>query len=138
MRFLILLPILVFALVGCSKKQTTQPVEQAAATNTTDQAEQPAEQPEEQPAEMVAEQPAEQPDGQPADLSGVQQNLQSQDYNAAVDALGAANMAQMTPEQKKAYQDQLYRSLDFLRQQAEKDARAQEAYQRLGRKMMGR
>lgn len=150
MKALYLLPFvtLALALVGCSKKEAAGPAEgDAAATNTTEQAEQaaePAAEPAvepayESPAEMAAERP-EQLEGAAvsAEVNSASQSLNASDYDSAVDSLANAGTAKMTPEQQAAYNAQLYRTLDALRQKAESDARAQQAYERAGRKLMGR
>lgn len=130
------------ALVGCSKKEEAAvPAEgDAAETNAVEQAEQPTEEPTESVAEMAPETPPEEMEGAPvsADVSSVPQSLQAADYDAAADTLATAGKAQMTPEQQAAYNRQLYNTLDALRQKAESDARAQQAYERMGKKLMGR
>lgn len=150
MKVLSVLPAvaLLLVLVGCSKKEAAGPAEgDAGATNAAEQAEQPAEAPAEAPVETPTESVAEmapetlegiEQSAASADVSSVSQSLQSADYDAAADTLAAAGKAKMTPEQQAAYNAQLYRTLDALRQKAETDARAKEAYERAGRKLMGR
>jgi hypothetical protein len=74
------------------------------------------------------------------DLDSIPLTLENQDYNTAINQLGAMGQVQgqMTDAQRKAYQQQLWQAQEYLREQAKRDASAQEAYERLGRQMMGR
>ena len=141
MRILIILPLLALGLAGCSKKESADVSQETPATNDQAAADQAVAEPAAEPAPA---EPAPAPD--PAvdnamiaqDLNAVPDTLQKQDFDGAVDALSAANLAAQTDEQKRAYQEQLYRTLEALQKQAETDAKAREAYERLGRRTMGR
>lgn len=134
---ILLFSLMVIALAGCSKKAPAADAADASgATNEQAAAEPGAEG---APAEPAPAEPSTVDNAQIAqDLNAVPDTLQKQDYDNAVDTLTAANMTAQTDAQKQAYQDQLYRALDYLRQKAESDARAKEAYERLGKRMMGR
>jgi hypothetical protein len=128
-------------LAGCSKQEQSdaQAIPEAApeAVPEADQAEAAAVQ-EDAPALEIA--PSEYADNPlvTSDLSSVSEHLQNQDYDTAVANLLMVNMAPKNEAQQQAYRDQMYYTLEYLRQRAEQDARAQEAYQKLGRGLMGR
>ena len=134
---ILLVSLMMVALAACSKKEpAADAADASAATNEQAAATEPGAEP--APADAAPAEPA-QADAQiAADLNAVPDTLQKQEYDNAVDTLTAAGMTAQSEDQKRAYQEQLYRSLDYLRQKAESDARAKEAYERLGRRMMGR
>jgi hypothetical protein len=72
------------------------------------------------------------------DLNGVTATLQNQDYDAAVNTLAAVSLVRMTPEQQRAYHQQLYQAQELLLQRANSDPRARQAYENLGKKVTGR
>ena len=139
MKMVLLCPLLAVALAGCSKKEVAADDSQPPASTNTEAA-----------AEPAPEQPAPAADAAPApevqvvdvqiskDLNALPDTLKNQDYDAAVDTLTAAKLAAMSEDQRRAYMEQMYKTLQYLQQKAETDARAQEAYQKLGRRMMGR
>jgi Skp family chaperone for outer membrane proteins len=138
MRTLVFGLLLSLGLAACSKKEVAVDASDPAAGTNADQVT--AETPPAEPA------PAEAPPAQDVqvveviaqDLNAVPETLEKQNYDGAVDALTAAKLTAGTPEQVKAYREQLYRAIEYLQKKAETDAKAQEAYQRLGKQMMGR
>jgi len=128
-------------LAGCSKPVSYLPAEGEEPADIAD--DQQAAYPD--PAPAAAPAPAYQAqvpagDAVSQDLSSIQLVLENQDYNTAVNQLGAmgAMQGQMTDAQKQAYQQQLWQAQEYLREQAKRDAGAQQAYDRLGRQAMGR
>jgi hypothetical protein len=124
--------------VGCSRKDAAADTPQVAAATNADgtAADAPAEAPPAEPApapdtgggqELIAQ-----------DLSTIPETLQKQNYDGAMDTLTAAQLTAGTPEQVKAYREQLYRTLEYLQQKKDTDAKAAEAYEKLGRRTMGR
>jgi PBP1b-binding outer membrane lipoprotein LpoB len=111
-----------------------------------------APQPEAEPAEAQDQQaanpapapppPVQMPAGDAVsqDLDSIPLTLQNQDYNTAVNQLGAMGhvQGQMTEAQRRAYQQQLFETQQYLLEQSKQNAAAKEAYDRLGKQMMGR
>lgn len=141
MKIPVLCAALVALAVGCSKQQDPA-VPQVEVTNSAPAEEQAAVDPAANPAPEAA--PAPMPEVLPdnaqiaQDLGSVGTSLQSQEYDAAVDNLAVIRQVPMNDAQRQAYQDQLYQTMEYLRQRAENDARARAAYQRLGRSVTGR
>jgi hypothetical protein len=125
--------VLALGLVACSKKEVAVDASEQATTTNADQAAAEA-----APADAAPAQDVQTVEVIAQDLNAVPETLQKQDYDGAVDTLTAAKLTAATPEQEKAYREQLYRTLEYLQKKAETDAKAQEAYQKLGRRMMGR
>jgi len=126
-----LLTLLAFA--GCSKKTTEAPppaVEQAAVPTNT-----PAAQPL-PPAQIANVQQVN------ASWDAVSQNIAKQNYDDAVRAWVAMDQAQRQAQMNDAvrleYARRAYQAQEALRIKAQTDAKAREAYQALGRVMMGR
>ena len=125
------------ALLGCSKKTT-----EAAAPPAVEQAAIPTNAPA----------PAPQQSASPAQIANVQQvnanwdavskNIANQNYDEVVRAWVAMDLAQrqaqMNEAARKEYARRAYQMQETLRQKAQTDAKAREAYQALGRVMMGR
>jgi len=123
--------------VGCSKKEAEAPapavVEQAAAPTNS-------------PAPQEATPPVQ------AQVANVQQvnanwdavskDIAAQNYDNAVRAWVAMDLAQrqtqMNEAARKEYARRAYQMQEALREKARTDAKAREAYQALGRVMMGR
>jgi hypothetical protein len=124
---------------GCSKPVSYLPAEgeEPADAAADQQAAYPAPAPAPAPVPQ-AQVPA--GDAVSQDLNSIQLVLENQDYNTAVNQLGAmsAMQGQMTDAQRQAYQQQLWQAQEYLREQAKRDANAQQAYERLGKQMMGR
>jgi len=124
------------ALVGCSKETSEAPPAPAVQ-----QAEVP------QPATPAPVTPA--PSVQIANVQQVNANwdavskdISSQNYDNAVRAWVSLDQAQRQAQMNEAvrteYLRRAYQAQEALRQKAETDAKAREAYQALGRVMMGR
>ena len=77
-----------------------------------------------------------------ANWDAVSKNIANQNYDDAVRAWVAMDQAQrqaqMTEALRKEYARRAYQAQEALRQKAETDPKAREAYQALGRVMMGR
>jgi hypothetical protein len=143
MRLIALLSVLALGLVGCSKKEA--PAADVAQDPAAATAETPAEAPAEAPTEAAAPAPeantteAAVEGGQLSqDLNAVPGSLEQANYDTAIENLAAVGYAPKTEAQEQAYQDQLRRTMEYLRQKAETDAAARAAYQKLGRATMGR
>ncbi len=123
--------------VGCSKKQTEAPppanVEQAAFPTN---APAPAPQQSAPPAQIANVQQVN------ANWDAVSKNIANQNYDDAVRAWVAMDLAQrqaqMNEAVRKEYARRAYQAQEALREKAQTDAKAREAYQALGRVMMGR
>lgn len=132
MRALILLPVVALALTGCSKDESSdlilppedEPLEEQAAAA--------------QPAPQAAPVPAPASDVVMQDLNAIPANLDSGNYDAAVTSLSAMRHVEMDAAQKQAYRQSMFDTQQYLLQQAQSDPKAQEAYNRLGRQVMGR
>jgi len=123
--------------VGCSKKQAEAPppanVEQAAVPTN---APAPAPQQSAPPAQIANVQQVN------ANWDAVSKNIANQNYDDAVRAWVAMDLAQrqaqMNEAVRKEYARRAYQAQEALREKAQTDAKAREAYQALGRVMMGR
>jgi ADP-ribosylglycohydrolase len=77
-----------------------------------------------------------------ANWDAVSQQIANQDYDNAVRQAIQLNRAQQQAQLSEAvrneYARRLYQAQEALRQKAETDAKAREAYQKLGQAMMGR
>lgn len=125
--------VVLLAVVGCSKKEVEAPppaVEQAAVP-TNAPAAQPAPTPQIANVQQVN-----------ASWDAVSQNIAKQNYDDAVRAWVAMDMAQRQAQMNEAvrleYARRAYQAQEALRLKAQTDAKAREAYQALGRVMMGR
>jgi len=123
--------------LGCSKKTTeaaSPPPVERAATPTNVPATQTA-----QPAQAAGVQQVQQVN---ANWDTVSKNIANQNYEDAVRAWVALDLAQrqaqMNDAARKEYARRAYQMQEALRQKAQTDAKAREAYQALGRVMMGR
>lgn len=118
--------------VGCSKKEAEVPpppvAEQPAAPVNTPPA--PAT-PSFQNVQQVQ-----------ASWDAVSQNIANQNYDNAIRMWAemdrAQRQAQMAAAVRQEYEQRFYQAREALRQKAETDAKAREAYQALGRAMTGR
>jgi hypothetical protein len=118
--------------VGCSKKEAEVPpppvAEQPAAPVNTPAA--PAT-PSFQNVQQVQ-----------ASWDAVSQNIANQNYDNAIRMWAemdrAQRQAQMAAAVRQEYEQRFYQAREALRQKAETDAKAREAYQALGRAMTGR
>lgn len=125
------------AFLGCSKKTTEAApppaVEQAAAPTNVPAAQSA------QPAPAAAVQQVQQVN---ANWDTVSKNIANQNYEDAVRAWVALDLAQrqaqMNDAARKEYARRAYQMQEALRLKAQTDAKAREAYQALGRVMMGR
>jgi len=119
---------------GCSKKTTEAPLspvaEQPAAKEAT------AAPPAAAPVQLRTVQQVN------AGWDGVSKQIANQNYDNAVRAWVAMDQAQKQATMNEAlraeYARRAYLAQEALRQKAETDAKAREAYQALGRVMMGR
>jgi hypothetical protein len=120
-------------LVGCSKKQETPP------TPAVEQSPAPAEAPKAEAASPAAVANVQQVTAQ---WDAVSQQIANQEYENAVRAWAqldkAQKQAQMDEAARKEYQRRLYFAQEALRQKAQTDPKAREAYQAMGRAAMGR
>ncbi len=121
-------------LAGCSKPVSYEPQPEAEPADAQDQQ---AAYPEPAPPPPV-QMPA--GDAVLQDLDSIPLTLENQDYNTAVNQLGAMGhvQGQMTEAQRQAYQQQLFQTQQYLLEQSKQNAAAKEAYDRLGKQMMGR
>lgn len=121
------------ALVGCSKKVETPPAPALEQSPT------PAEAPKAEAASPAAMANVQQVN---AKWDAVSQQIANQDYDNAIRAWAqmekAQKQAQMDEAVRKEYQRRLYFAQEALRQKAQTDPKAREAYQALGRAVMGR
>jgi hypothetical protein len=118
-------------LVGCSKKEPEAPpqvVEQPAAPVAAPAAQST---PSVQNVQQVK-----------ASWDAVSQTIAKQDYDNAIRMWAALDKAQRQAQMNEAvrqeYERRFYEAREALRQKAETDARAREAYQALGRAITGR
>jgi len=122
------------ASVGCSKKEAEVTPAPASQPAEVPQANAPA-----QPATAVQIANEQQVS---AHWDNVSKEITTQNYDNAVRAWVALDQAkrqaQMTEAMRAEYARRAYLAQEALRQKAETDARAREAYQALGRVMMGR
>jgi hypothetical protein len=125
------------AFVGCSKKTTDAappPAVEQAAAPTNSLAAQSA-----QPAQAASAQQVQQVN---ANWDAVSKDIAAQNYDNAVRAWVAMDLAQrqaqLNEAARKEYARRAFQMQEALRQKAETDAKAREAYQALGRVMMGR
>jgi hypothetical protein len=72
------------------------------------------------------------------DLNNIQVSLESDNYDSAVSSLSAIRHVNMTPEQERAYRQQLQLTQQYLLQRMQNDQAARDAYNRLGKQTMGR
>ena len=121
---------------GCSKKATQTPppaAEQASVLEST---------PKESPPVSAAPAPMVNAQQVNANWDAVSKNVANQDYDNAVRMWvqmdQAQKQAQMTEALRQEYARRAYQMQESLRQKAETDAKAREAYRALGRIMMGR
>jgi hypothetical protein len=122
------------ALVGCSKKASEAPPAPAVEPAQVPQANAPAQSP---PSVQIAN--VQQVN---ANWDAVAKDISNQNYDNAVRAWVALDQAQRQAKMNEAlraeYLRRAYQAQEALRQKAETDAKAREAYQALGRLMMGR
>jgi hypothetical protein len=122
------------ALVGCSKKEAEAPPAPAVEQAEVPQASAPAQS---TPTVQIAN--VQQVN---ANWDAVSKDIASQNYDNAVRAWIAMDQAQRQAKMNEAmraeYLRRAYQAQEALRQKAETDAKAREAYQALGRVMMGR
>ena len=121
--------------LGCSKKTAD-----AAPPPVVDQAAAPAPAPTAQSAQPA--QAAQQVQQVNANWDAVSKDIAAQNYDNAVRAWVAMDLAQrqaqLNEAARKEYARRAFQMQEALRQKAETDAKAREAYQALGRVMMGR
>jgi len=122
MKTLVLLSILAIGLAGCSKKEP-DPV---AVADPNAESAAPAEAPPQGNAQLTQ------------DLNAVQSDLEKAEYDRALETLTAVGLAEKTPAEEQAYQEQMRRTADFLAEKAANDPKVMEYYQRLGRIKKGR
>lgn len=122
------------AFVGCSKKEVEVTPAPASQPAEVPQANAPA-----QPASAVQIANVQQVSAQ---WDNVSKEITTQNYDNAVRAWVALDQAQrqaqMTEAMRAEYARRAYLAQEALRQKAETDAKAREAYRALGRVMMGR
>ena len=122
---------LLAVLVGCSKKapEAPAPVAEQPAAPVNNPAAQST--PSLQNVQQVK-----------ASWDAVSQNIAKQNYDNAIRMWAeldrAQRQAQMSEAVRQAYEQQFYQTREALRQKAETDAKAREAYQALGRAITGR
>ena len=125
------------AFLGCSKKTT-----EAAPAPAVDQAAVPTNAPAGQSAQPAPAASAQQIQQVNANWDAVSKDIAAQNYDNAVRAWLAMDLAQrqaqLNEAARKEYARRAYQMQETLRQKAETDAKAREAYQALGRVMMGR
>jgi hypothetical protein len=125
------------AFLGCSKKATEAApppaVEQAAALTNAPAAQSA------QPAPAASAQQVQQVN---ANWDAVSKQIANQNYEQAVrdwiKLEQAQRQAQMNEAMRQAYERRFYQAREALRQRAETDPKAREAYQALGRAVTGR
>jgi len=123
------------ALAGCSKEAEAPPTppaaEQTPATEGAPKAAAAA-----SPAALVNVQQVN------ANWDAVSQQIANQNYESAIRAWAqmdqAQKRAQMSEAAREEYQRRLYHAQEALRQKAQTDPKAREAYQALGRSVTGR
>lgn len=121
------------AFVGCSKKTTEAPppVVEQAAVPTNVRVAQPT-----PPAQIATVQQVN------ANWDAVSKEIANQNYDNAVRAWVAMDQAQRQAQLdeavRKEYARRAYQAQEALREKAQTDPKAREAYQALGRVMMGR
>jgi hypothetical protein len=122
--------------VGCSKKATQTPLPAVG------QASVPERTPKESPPVSAAPAPMGNAQQVNANWDAVSKNIANQDYDNAVRMWvqmdQAQKQAQMSGALRQEYARRAYQMQESLRQKAETDAKAREAYRALGRIMMGR
>lgn len=122
------------AMLGCSKEAAAPPPPVAEVTPTPAPA---AAQP--RPIAPAAVATVQQVN---TSWDSVSKQIANQDYDNAVRQAiqlnQAEQQAQLSEAVRNEYRRRLYQAQEALRQKAETDAKAREAYQKLGRAMMGR
>lgn len=121
------------ALAGCSKQEETPPPAAAPETPAPAAATK---------TEAVAPVGVANVQQVNASWDSISQKIANQEYDNALRAWAqleqAQRQAQMSEAARSEYQRRLYHAQEALRQKAETDAKAREAYQALGRAITGR